>query len=67
MILNACETDDFYYYLQFYMATFLMALLHDEMTLAHIYLINVSINRMLICRLKKFLCAKFMFPPRFNV
>ena len=62
IILNARETDDFYYSSQFYMATFLMAHLHDEMTLEHIYQISVSINRMLISQLKGFLCVKFMFP-----
>ena len=68
LILNAREKDNpFYYFLQFYMATFLMAHLHDEMTLAHIYLISVSINRMLISQVKRFLCVKFMFPPQFNV
>ena len=34
---------------------------------AHIYIISVSINRMLISQLKIFLYVKFMFPPRFNV
>ena len=34
---------------------------------AHIYIISVSINRMLISQLKRFLCVKFMFPPRFHV
>ena len=38
-----------------------MAHLHDAMTLAHIYLISVSINRMLISQLKRFVCVKFGF------
>ena len=48
------------------MATFPISRLHEAMTLAHIYLISVSINRMLISQLKRFLGVKFMFPPRFN-
>ena len=70
IILNAPVSRDsrlFYYYSQFYMATFLMARLHDEMTSARIYLISVSINRMLISQLKGFLCVKCMFPSQFNV
>ena len=41
--------------------------LHDAMTLMHIYLISVSINRMLISQLIRFLSVKFMFSPQFNV
>ena len=33
----------------------------------HIYLYGVSINRMLISQLKRFLGVKFIFPHRFNV
>ena len=44
------------------MATFPFSCLHDSMTLTHIYLIIVSINRMLISQLKRFLGVKFMFP-----
>ena len=33
----------------------------------HIYLYGVSLNRMLISQLKRFLDVKFMFPNRFNV
>ena len=47
------------------MASFLMARSaagpHDEMTLMHIYLISVSLNRMLISQLRRFLCVKFVF------
>ena len=35
--------------------------------LIDIYLYSVSINRMLISQLKRFLGVKFMFPHRFNV
>ena len=49
------------------MATFPILRLHDAMTLTHIYLISVPINRMLISQLKRFLFVKFMFPPQFNV
>ena len=50
------------------MATFLMARLHDEMTLMNIYLISVSINRMLISQLKRFLCEKiFHLDSMFNL
>ena len=45
IILNAREMDDFYYYSQFYMATFPILRLHDAKTLTYIYLISVSINR----------------------
>ena len=48
------------------MATFLMVCLYDAMSLMHIYVISVSINRMLISQLKRFLCVKFMCSPRFN-
>ena len=41
--------------------------LHDAKTLTHIYLISVSINRMLISQLKLFLGVKFMLSHRFNV
>ena len=51
-----------YYYSQVYMATFQILHLHDPKTLTHIYLISVSINRMLISQLKRFLYVKFMFP-----
>ena len=44
-----------------------MARLHDAMALMHIYRISVFINRMLISQLKKNICVKFMFSPRFNV
>ena len=30
---------------------------------AHIYIVSVSINRMLISQLKRFLDVKLMFPP----
>ena len=43
---NIERSRDFYYSSQFYMATFLMACLHDAMTLMYIYLISVSINRL---------------------
>ena len=56
-----------YYYSQFYMATFQISCLHNPKTLTHIYLISVSINRMLISQLKRFLYLKFMFPSQFNV
>ena len=42
---------------------FLMMSLHE----VHIYIMSVSINRMLISQLKRFLCVKFMLPPQFNV
>ena len=35
--------------------------------LMNIYLYGVSINRMLISQLKRFLGVKFMFPHLFNV
>ena len=35
--------------------------------LMHIYLYGVSINRMLISQLKRFLGVKFMFPHQFDV
>ena len=39
-----------------------MAHLHDAMTLIHIYLISVSINRKLIYQLKKiFMCSIYVF------
>ena len=66
-IEHSRDRRHFYYSSQFYMATFLMASPHDAMTLMHIYLISVSIKRMLISQLKKNLCVKFMLPPRFNV
>ena len=34
--------------------------------LMHIYHISVSINRMFISQLKRFLCVKFMFPLCFH-
>ena len=67
IILNARETDDSYYYSQFYMVTFPFSHQHDAKTLTHIYLIAVSINRMLISQLKRFLGVKFMFLPQFHV
>ena len=67
IILNAPETDDSYYYSQFYMATFPFSRQLDAKTLTHIYLITVSINRMLISQLRRFFVIKFMFPPRFRV
>ena len=67
IILNVRETDDSYYYAQFHMATFPFSRLHDAKTLTHIYLISVSINRMSLSQLKRFLGVKFMFPPRFHV
>ena len=67
IILNAHETDDSNYYSQFYMATFPFSRQHDTKTLMHIYLITVSINRMLISQLKIFLGVKFMFPPQFHI
>ena len=41
-----------------------MAQMEDLMD---IYLYGVSINRMLISQLKRFLGVKFMFPHQFNV
>ena len=67
IILNGGEMDDSYYYSQFYMATFPFPRQHDAKTLMHIYLITVTINRMLISQLKRFLGVKLMFPPRFHV
>ena len=67
ILLNARDTDDSYYYSQFYMATFLFSHQHNAKTLTHIYVITVSINRMLISQLKRFLGVKFMFPPQFHV
>ena len=49
------------------MSTFLILRLHGVRTLVQIYHISVSINRMLISQLKRFLGVKFMFPPRYNV
>ena len=60
---NADDSFDFYYSSQFYMATFPFLCLHGARTLTHIFHISVSINRMLISQLKKFLGVKFMFPP----
>ena len=67
IIVNARDTDDSYYYSQFYMATSPFSRQHDAKTVTHIYLITVSINRMLISQLKRFLGVKFMFPPLFHV
>ena len=67
IILNAREMDDSYYYSQFYRATFRFSHQHDAKTFMDIYLITVSINRMLISQLKRFLGVKFMFPPQFHV
>ena len=55
-----CPRDErrFYYSSQFYMATFPIMRLHDAKTLTHIYLISVSINRMLISQLKKIFSCK---------
>ena len=63
IILNACEADDTYYSSQFYMETFLMMRLHE----VDIYIISVSINRMLISQLTRFLDVKFMFPPLLDI
>ena len=54
----------------FCMATFgqeHMASRQHSQHLMDIYLYSVSINRMLISQLKRFLGVKFMFPHRFNV
>ena len=56
---NIKRALDFYYYLQFYMATFQTAT-HGA-HLINIYLFGASINRMLILQLKTFLSVKFMF------
>ena len=45
------------------MATFPFSRMHGARTLTHIYDISVSINRMLISQLKRFLGVKFMFLP----
>ena len=55
---NKC-TLDFYYYSQFYMATFQTAT-HGEHATLNAYLFGVSINRMLILQLKIFLSLKFI-------
>ena len=51
IIFNARKMEDSYYYSQFYMATFPFLRQHNAKTAMHIYLITVSINRMLISQL----------------
>ena len=64
---NIKRALDFYYYSQFlYGNTKFLNMVQME-DLMDIYLYGVSINRMLISQLKRFLGVKFMFPHRFNV
>ena len=49
------------------METFQSARYGAHEQLMHIYLFGVSIKRMLISQLKRFLGVKFMFPHRFNI
>ena len=58
-----CSPDRrlFYYYSQFYMATFPISRLHGARTLMHIYHISVSSNRILISQLKIFQVLNLCF------
>ena len=58
---NIKHAVDFYYYSQFYMATFQTATHSRMQHLMHIYLFGISINRMLILQLKIFLSVNLYF------
>ena len=59
--INCHSIQDFYYYSQFYMATFQTATHVRKQHLMHIYLFGVSINSMLILQLKIFLSVNLCF------
>ena len=66
IILDARNADDSYIILH----NFIWQHFHFRAFMVqgtHIYHISVSINRMLISQLKRFLGVQFMFPPQFNV
>ena len=67
IIFNARETDDYFIIIHNFIWQHQILRLQDSKTLTYIYLISVSINRMLISQLKRFLGVKFMFPSRFIV
>ena len=50
-----------------YLLLFFVSTYGQMEDLMHIYLYGVSMNRMLISQLKRFLGVKFMFPHKFNV
>ena len=62
-----CRALEFYYYSPFLYGNIQVSTYGQMEDLMHIYLYGVSINRMLISQLKRFLGVKFMFPHRFNV
>ena len=61
--LNAHETDDSFIVIHNFIWQHFQFHTCMVQTLTHIYLISVSINRMLISQLKRILDVKFMFPP----